>query len=200
MSQTRLASCSASRWMSLAVAFSLAGLVSVPAYAAPHRARLSRDLADRVAAGREDSTSVIVSGTPETVQELAARYGARIKKSLRGGAVLEVTGGQLTALSQDPDVDHASGDVRVQRTMAVTTESTGATQVWGGNGLPGFTGRGIGVAVIDSGVANHKALRGRIVVSVDFTDSARGGRDEFGHGTHVAGIVAGSDDGGYAGV
>src|SRR4051812_16124951 len=200
MTQTRPVSCSAWRWTSLAAAVAFVGLITVPASAAPHRARLSRDLADRVAAGREEPSSVIVSGTPEMVQGLAVRYGARIKKSLRGGAVLEVTGGQLTALSQDPDVDHASGDVRVQRTMAVTTESTGATQVWGGNGVPGFTGRGIGVAVIDSGVATHKALRGRIVASVDFTGSGKGGRDEFGHGTHVAGIVAGSDDGGYSGV
>ena len=90
--------------------------------------------------------------------------------------------------------------MRVQRTDSATTESTGAAQVLGGNGLRGYTGRSIGVAVIDSGVATHKALRGRIVASVDFTDAAKGGRDQYGHGTHVAGIVAGSDDSGYAGV
>ena len=103
MSQTRSVAGCAWRWTTLAVAFSMVALVAVPASAAPHKARLSRDLADRVAAGREEPTSVIVSGTPDLVQALVARYGARLKKSLRGGAVLEVTGGQLTALSQDPD-------------------------------------------------------------------------------------------------
>ena len=75
MTQTRPVSSSASLWTTLAAAFTLVGVMSVPADAAPHRARLSRDLADRVAAGREDATSVIVSGTPETLQALAARYG-----------------------------------------------------------------------------------------------------------------------------
>ena len=71
-----------------------------------------------------------MTGTDEQVRTLAARYGATVKKSLRGGAVLEVTAGQLDALSQDPDVDHLSGDVPVQRGWAVTTEATGADQVW----------------------------------------------------------------------
>ena len=173
MANTSLASRSARRWTSIGIAISFVALLSAPAEAGPHRARLSRDLADRIAAGSNESSKVIVSGSPEQVRTIAARYGAQVKKSLRGGAVLEVTGGQLAALSEDADVDHASGDVRVQRTMAVTTESIGATQVWGsGVMLRGYTGRGIGVAVIDSGVAAHRALRSRIVASVDFTDEA----------------------------
>ena len=102
MSQTRSVAGCAWRWTTLAVAFSLVGLVAGPAYAAPHKARLSRDLADRVAAGREEPTSVIVSGSDAEVQALVARYGARLKKSLRGGAVLEVTGGQLDGAQPGP--------------------------------------------------------------------------------------------------
>jgi len=60
--------------------------------AATHQARLSGDLAQRLASGSNDISSVIVSGTPDQIAVLAARYGARVKKTLREGAVLDVTG------------------------------------------------------------------------------------------------------------
>src|SRR3989304_4895373 len=71
----------------------LALLTALPASAGQHRARLSRDLADRVAAGSEQPTGVIISGTDTDIRTLPARSGARIRKKLRGGAVLDVTGG-----------------------------------------------------------------------------------------------------------
>ncbi|MGH9372235.1 MAG: hypothetical protein ACRD15_11950, partial [Vicinamibacterales bacterium] len=163
-------------------------LVSVAAEAGPRRARMSRDLVERLAAGRQEKTSVIVSGDAARIQAIAQRHGGRVKKQLRGGAVIEINGDRLDALSQDPDVDHLSGDVPVRRLMNVTAESIGADQVWDGAfGLPrGYTGRSIGVAVIDSGVALHGSLRRRIVASVDFTESRAAGGDLYGHGTHVA--------------
>ena len=142
--------------------------VPVDAQVGPRRARVSRDVAERLARGTEASTDVIVAAADGAIDQLALRYGARVKRRIRGGAVLEVTGGQLEAISEDADVAHVAGDVPVQR-MGLTTEATGADQVW--KGLPpgrGATGRGIGVAVIDSGIAVHAALRGRVVASVDF--------------------------------
>ena len=148
----------------------LAVLTAVPAAAETRRARLSKDLSDRIASGSEQPNSIIISGSDAHIQTIAARYGARIKKALRGGAVLDVTGGQLVAISEDPDVAHLTGDVPVVR-MSVTETATGADQVWSGlEGLRGFTGRGIGVAVIDSGIAPHRALSGRVVASIDFTE------------------------------
>ena len=98
--------------------------------------------------------------------------------------------------------------------MGVTTVAIGADQVWEDGwaaGAAGVTGKGVGVAVIDSGVADLPELRGRIVVSMDFTkrkgqrvrSTSEGApisssgeplrrirRDPNGHGTHVAGIIA----------
>jgi subtilisin family serine protease len=135
---------------------------AMPAVAQSHRARLSQDLAEHLSARREASVRVIVRGGEADLQDLATRYGAQVVKTLRDGAVLEVTGGQLAALAEDPDVAHLSGDATVTRMMAVTAASTGADQVWAGfDGLAGVTGRGIGVAVIDSGITASPTARSR---------------------------------------
>ena len=58
------------------------------------------------------------------------------------------------------------------------------------------TGRGIGVAIVDSGIAPSDDFAGRISAFYDFT-RGRGRRpsrpyDDFGHGTHIAGLIASS--------
>ncbi|WP_044357420.1 S8 family peptidase, partial [Paenibacillus sp. E194] len=54
-----------------------------------------------------------------------------------------------------------------------------------------YTGKGIKVAVIDSGAdMEHPLLKDRIVKAHDFVEGDEYPQDEKGHGTHVAGIVA----------
>ncbi|TBL31040.1 peptidase S8 [Verrucosispora sp. SN26_14.1] len=56
----------------------------------------------------------------------------------------------------------------------------------------GFTGRGVRVAVLDTGVdAAHPDLVGRVGAAENFTEEENPG-DIVGHGTHVASIIAGS--------
>ncbi|HMJ85788.1 MAG TPA: S8 family serine peptidase, partial [Vicinamibacterales bacterium] len=162
----------------------------VPA-AAEHRARLSADLADHLAAGSQ-TINVIVHGDKATVDALARRYNLTVRKYLSEGGVLRVTAGQLAALRDDADVDHLSGDLRIKSSAAeVTAETIGADQVWAGLGsVPALSGRGVTVAVIDSGIdTRHEALSRRVIATRDFTGGD--GSDMFGHGTHVAALIAG---------
>ena len=103
-------------WLFIAVVGAFVADAATAEAGGGRRARLSRDLADRVSARRADTTNVILTGTETDLQAIALRHGARIKKVLRGAAVLELSAGQLEALSQDPEIDHLSGDVPVSRT------------------------------------------------------------------------------------
>jgi serine protease AprX len=66
---------------------------------------------------------------------------------------------------------------------------TNANRVW----TQGGSGRGVTVAVLDSGVAADQDLNGRVVASVGFAGAHDPSRPDFGgHGTHIAGTIAGN--------
>lgn len=135
--------------------------------------------------------------------------------SIVGGASAILTGAELLALADDADVQYVSSDDVITLTFDPEAAAAlaanpgilevGAPDVWGQLGV---TGKGVGVAILDSGIAPHPDLAGRIVASVDFTNGRNGGglvlpADPGGHGTHVAGLVAGdgaASGGAYPGV
>lgn len=67
------------------------------------------------------------------------------------------------------------------------THTIAADKMWDQNAR----GKGVTVAVIDTGVAPHKDLRGRIVGFHDVINQKSDPYDDHGHGTHCSGIVAG---------
>jgi serine protease AprX len=117
----------------------------------------------------------------------------------------EVDNLALAAVASDPRVERVMFDRPAFATMERTGEAIGATRA---RSQYGVTGRGIGVAIIDSGITNYhddlnRSASGyysrRVVHFKDFTREPSRNlwfndiqSDDYGHGTHVAGIIAGS--------
>ena len=78
--------------------------------------------------------------------------------------------------------------------MSDVTRIVGAQTMW----AKGYTGKGIDVALIDTGAAPVPGFQSRIVngpdLSFDYQTGAPASVDAYGHGTHMAGIIAGRDD------
>lgn len=105
--------------------------------------------------------------------------------------------GAVTALRRG--VSRIQLDPVLEVALADSVPQIGAPQAWD----DGYTGEGVTVAVLDTGVdASHPDLAGKVVAEANFTDE-EDASDRHGHGTHVASTVAGTgaaSDGQYTGV
>jgi serine protease AprX len=115
---------------------------------------------------------------------------------LLGGVVGALVGVVSTALDTTTGLLTGAdwGYSSSQTTMTSVNDTVGATKL---HGL-GYTGKGVGVALIDSGVVPVQGLTsGNVINGPDLSlDDSRSGftsQDGFGHGTHMAGIIAGND-------
>jgi serine protease AprX len=136
-----------------------------------------------------------------------------------GGTVLTqyhiIDGVEASILTVEEPVLAALPGITVTHDVAVsaqsTTESTaphtpsdaflqetGATKL----AASGDTGQGVTVAVLDTGIDNLPDFAGRLIGGVDLTSGNSPFQDSYGHGTFVAGLVAGggaSSSGQYTG-
>jgi serine protease AprX len=113
--------------------------------------------------------------------------------------VLEANSAELNQLAKEEGLDHLSGDLPVRTWMSVSNKSTAADQTRAGyagillglGSIAAVTGKNIGVAVIDSGISAHTALANKVVANVSKVSGDPLTSDVYGHGTHIAGIIAG---------
>jgi serine protease AprX len=132
------------------------------------------------------------------IQQAGGRSGRALP--ILKARVAYVPNAALTAIANSALVK----DVLLDRPVEAVAERAGGTI--GATAIRqelGYDGAGIGVAMIDSGITSwHDDLSGvggqRVTRFVDFVNGLDAAYDDYGHGTHVAGVVAGNglDSGG----
>src|SRR3954462_12858782 len=132
-------------------------------------------------------------------EALVRSVGGRVVRSLDviDGFIATVPQSSIAILGKAPGVLSATPDQRLSLqaqygqdsgvASAVYTDVVRANKTWSA----GHTGLGVTVAVVDTGVDTTGDLAGQVVRGVDFT-SEGDGTDRYGHGTFVAGLIAGT--------
>ena len=176
-----------------------------PAPADPGLLRLARIAPDRVV------PVIVAENVPSSDgAEAAVRTeGGTVTRELPliHGFAARIDAGRVPGLLSSPAVSHVWGDAPLH----MLTIQGGKYDSWAPNTLwrasigldkQKYTGAGVTVALLDTGVTQVPDLGTRVLERVDLTPD-HDGYDRHGHGTHMAGIIAsdGSGSGGkYLGV
>jgi len=175
------------------------GLLAVALLSPPGTMRVSPGVVERLAAG-EETVAVLISlrSAPAGRAPLASVDPAAVRVhrlfETTGGIAADVTAEGLEQLRNHPDVLAVSIDGVVRPSGQVGGAQIGADRL----ALAGMTGYGRSVAIVDSGIdATHPDFGGdpgrtsRIVAVQNFVDGGADLGDCNGHGTSVAGVIAG---------
>ena len=157
----------------------------------------------------ERFVSVIVQGfSPMSIDEAVDSVGGTVEQPLPivNGASARVPEGSIPVLRTQPGIVQVSNDDKIEFQGAADTKriqkTVNSDELW----QEGVDGSGVTVAVLDTGIyAGHPDLAGRVVHCEDLSgerNTAAHCADTFGHGTFMAGLVAGngaSSNGKYSG-
>jgi serine protease AprX len=139
-------------------------------------------------------------------RQLVAAAGGRVTRELHiiPGLAARMPAAKALELGDAPGVRAVSLNAAIKPQAISTTalqttfpKTTHAVPLWNKPG-GGFTGKGVGVAVIDTGVAGNLVDfqgsdgQSRVVQSAVTNPDATTATDLYGHGTHVAGIIGGN--------
>ena len=140
------------------------------------------------------TSSVIVTLMPGAqLPPQFKRFARNTSLDFINGVVLDVPHGVLKQLAAHPDVFRVHDNRPIKAHNYTTSITVGARTV---QNFLGYNGAGVGIAIIDSGVfPTHDDLTksgSRVVKFVDFVNGRTTAYDDNGHGSHVAGTIAGN--------
>ena len=156
---------------------------------------------------------------PGNLENLVVQgFGGKVRRELHGSSrwmSLRMPANAVAKLADNPNVEFVASDQPVAATLDIARVASDVPPL----AVPesGFKGAGVTVALIDSGIALHPDLSTQVVAAVDLVGSVipqtlngapvpnspptapvgpdtnpLNSVDPMGHGTHVAGIIAGS--------
>lgn len=156
---------------------------------------LSPELRDRLDQAGTHQVIVVYDSPPgQAERELLERWGSSVHwYDILPAARATLTSERLRAMDDLAGIARIVPDQGLEWTLAESTRTLRA-----GRAIEdlGYDGAGVGVAVVDSGIdPTHPALEDNVVANVRVTRTGHVvpiNQDATGHGTHVAGIVAGT--------
>jgi serine protease AprX len=184
-----------------AAGLALAGVPTIPALAASNQAHVDREVLKAMQAGRSINVIVVARGDLNVLEADLRRSGLKrtVRVPIAHGVAVQLTPAFIDHFRADANVARLIYDAPVRLTDTAVDPTALATAypavvaalpVWS-NPLAPLSGQGIGVAVIDSGIAWHPDLGNRVIASQNFNSNVYSNDDAYGHGTAVAGIIAG---------
>ncbi|MHA1651936.1 MAG: S8 family peptidase [Candidatus Helarchaeota archaeon] len=132
---------------------------------------------------------IIETKDPKALAEKLKEQGAKILHvyEIIKAVAVEMPATDILKVSNEKDLKYLHEDKVVHICLDVSVPLIGAPKVWESKAK----GEDIIAAVVDTGVdPEHPDLRGKVVATEDFT--GEGYFDGNGHGTHVAGTIAGN--------
>lgn len=125
-----------------------------------------------------------------SINSISTLTGCSIKKEipLLDSFTTKVNLKTLQKLTENDSVKKIWYDTKFRATLDVACPVIESPTLWESD----YTGKGINVAVLDTGVYSHEDLENRIIDFKDFINNKTSPYDDNGHGTHVAGNIAGS--------
>ena len=138
------------------------------------------------------SAVAAAGGDTHRYVRLINAFGVRISAS---GAALVAKAPGVHAVSLDAPI-RTTGKVDPAALQTSYNQSIRSQVAW----ADGYTGKGVGVAVIDTGIAgdmpdfrvSETDPTSRVIANVVVNPAASSPKDTFGHGTHIAGLIAGN--------
>lgn len=159
--------------------------------------KIDQSLAERLVAGKNEKIPVIVVLKGQEKQDLKG-FDTRYNYHLINGMAGEAEPSTIKDLEKDDNVQSIYLDSSIKAAQEVQSEANAtvsaskyvnADALWS----KGVDGKGVIVAIIDSGIdKNHPDLAGKVVGEKNFVPGEETTDDLLGHGTMVAGLIAGS--------